>query len=205
MRKTQMNEQVFIYGLCDPETSELRYVGKCSNIKRRMYDHLERRQLNQPCHRANWLKSLCNKGLRPECFIIEQIPHADWQDAERFWIQYYRAIGCRLTNQTDGGAGGVDRLQQRPEVVERRRLSMIGHAVTLAARLKSSMKQKGKAKSIETRQRMSVSAQRRWASDAARKQMSEMKKSLFLDHEFRARYDAAMKMRDLRMKANIVQ
>jgi len=42
-------------------------------------------------------------GIRPEIFTIETVD--DWREGERFWIAYYRSIGCRLVNTTFGGDG----------------------------------------------------------------------------------------------------
>jgi len=41
--------------------------------------------------------------LSPEIIEIEQTD--EWQDAEKFWIAYFRYIGAKLTNMRDGGCG----------------------------------------------------------------------------------------------------
>jgi len=44
-------------------------------------------------------------GHQPELVILESVGIADWQDAERHWIAYFKYIGANLTNSTLGGDG----------------------------------------------------------------------------------------------------
>src|SRR3990167_2619318 len=99
-------ETSFIYGLCDPITQQLRYVGKTNNLKKRLWTHLRSMEKS---HLYSWIKSLKNRGLTPEIFIIERTLSSAWREAEMFWISYFRAIGADLTNQLDGGLGGAVR------------------------------------------------------------------------------------------------
>lgn len=39
--------------------------------------------------------------------VLEEATSHNWQERERFWILYFRSIGTRLTNATDGGDGVV--------------------------------------------------------------------------------------------------
>jgi hypothetical protein len=43
--------------------------------------------------------------MMPEIFCIEEVVDADWQEAEQFWIAYFRFVGADLLNQTAGGDG----------------------------------------------------------------------------------------------------
>ena len=45
----------FIYGLTDPRTGEVRYVGKADHPERRVGEHLKAKD---PCHRVHWLQEL---------------------------------------------------------------------------------------------------------------------------------------------------
>ncbi len=92
-----------IYGLVDPRNSELRYVGKTSwTPEKRFFNHLSR---HSRAHCKNWIKNLKEYGLVPEMVEIETVGIGRWQEAERFWIAYFRSIGARLTNHTPGGEG----------------------------------------------------------------------------------------------------
>ncbi len=117
-----------IYGLFDPRTEELRYVGKsCSGLERPR-QHIKPRLLKARTHKNSWLKSLLSEGLRPEIDVLEE--HAGPEtlnEAERFFIAYFRGIGCRLTNGTDGGDGvSAGRIQSLEEKAKRS-ASLMGH------------------------------------------------------------------------------
>ena len=58
--------KTFIYGLCDPETNEIRYIGKSNQPKKRLQDHIYSCE-RTVTHKNNWIKSLLNKKyeLRP--------------------------------------------------------------------------------------------------------------------------------------------
>jgi DNA-binding CsgD family transcriptional regulator len=57
-------------------------------------------------HKRQWICSVVRDGCRPEIFEIETCEEiAQLNEAECFWIQYFRSIGCRLVNATNGGEG----------------------------------------------------------------------------------------------------
>lgn len=95
----------FIYGLCDPITQQLRYIGKANNPEVRCREHLSARFLRPKTHKNHWIKSLLGQAVKPEPFVIEEVPSDGWQEAERFWIAYFRSIGADLTNLAPGGEG----------------------------------------------------------------------------------------------------
>lgn len=99
-------KSIIIYGLADPRSGELRYVGKTSGpIHNRRLAHIsDVRRGRTYIPRHKWLASLLAAGIEPEIFEIERIS-ADWQEAESFWIIYFRFIGCDLLNATGGGDG----------------------------------------------------------------------------------------------------
>lgn len=97
----------YIYGLLDPRDDQIRYVGKTDNLERRYQMHLRDKY---HCYRVYWIQSLREAGLLPTMKVIEEVsPEQDWGDRERYWVQYYREAGCRLTNGTDGGDCGPPR------------------------------------------------------------------------------------------------
>lgn len=56
-------------------------------------------------HNANWVRSLIKRGLSPDVVVLETCQGALVNDAEIFWLAYFRYIGCDLTNITAGGRG----------------------------------------------------------------------------------------------------
>jgi group I intron endonuclease len=94
----------YIYGLLDPNTKELRYIGKTNNLKVRYRDHINK--LSETNYKANWIKSLKNNNLKPELIVLEKYENeSDCFKAEIFLIEYFRSIGVNLTNLTNGGEG----------------------------------------------------------------------------------------------------
>lgn len=97
--------KTIIYGLCDPRTQHLRYIGKTSKeLKIRVQKHLQRASRGETYHCANWLRQLMELGLAPEAFVIEEAPD-DGCLAEVHHIAQFRSLGCDLTNGTKGGDG----------------------------------------------------------------------------------------------------
>lgn len=96
-----------IYGLADPVTGALRYVGKTKgSLRKRLLAHINdvfRGRTYIPRHK--WIASLTVLGLVPEIFAIEEVSDDGWRETEQFWIAYYRSIGCDLLNATAGGDG----------------------------------------------------------------------------------------------------
>lgn len=101
---------VYIYGLVDPRSNELRYIGKTIDLGQRYRDHLKDKTTG---HRGNWLRSLKRAGVKPVMVEIEQTDQENWAAAERFYIAFFRHAGCNLINSTDGGDDGWSHL---PEV-----------------------------------------------------------------------------------------
>ena len=109
----------YIYALLDPETKEIRYIGKTDNPPERLKNHLNEQG---KWHRINWLKSLKKRGLKPVMRIIEEVAEGiNWEERERYWIAYYQSIGINLVNRTDGGDCGPDctgmHLMKSPEAL----------------------------------------------------------------------------------------
>lgn len=105
--------QVFrnvIYGLIDPNTNELRYVGYARNLQKRIMKHHSPSNLKKNTHKNAWIKSLLAKKQKADVWIIEQYETSEeLPQAEIEIIAYFKYIGCNLTNGTLGGDGGMGR------------------------------------------------------------------------------------------------
>ena len=96
----------FIYGLREPDTGLIRYIGKTTNPHRRWLNHLCEKS---HCHRTYWIRSMLRRGLKPEMVIIETVDGAwPWQESERHWIAFARRNDWPLVNMTSGGDGVPD-------------------------------------------------------------------------------------------------
>lgn len=114
--------KTYIYALTDPDTQEVRYIGKADNPQKRLNRHLGQFE-PKPTHKSNWIKSLLEIGKQPGVKILEEVDESEWQSSERKWINEYKSSGANLTNTTDGGEGGktLSAESLSPEERERRR------------------------------------------------------------------------------------
>jgi hypothetical protein len=132
-------DRFLIYGLVDPNTLQLRYIGKsCSGLARpRRHFQPSTYNLNNG-HKASWVRGLLTQGNQPSVVVIQAFDTPDILcEAERCWIRYFRSMGCPLTNLTDGGEGTPGCYPSE----ETRALLSSSH--------------KGKKFSVETRRKMS--------------------------------------------------
>ncbi len=97
----------FIYGLFDPRDGELRYIGKTEKaLGVRLSGHLCAANQGKNTHLFNWIRLLRTMGEKPYISQIQVLNEVeDLNRAEVYWIAFFRAQGCRLTNSTDGGEG----------------------------------------------------------------------------------------------------
>lgn len=94
---------IYIYGLVDPFTDKIRYIGKSVRPKERLTNHCNDRSVTW---RTNWIQSVIKMGKRPQLLILQTLKDGDdWQKIETEWIKKGRNNGWKLTNCTDGGDG----------------------------------------------------------------------------------------------------
>ncbi len=145
---------VTIYCLCDPRNAQIRYVGKAKNTKKRFHSHLwEDKRTDR---KTNWIKHLKRLGLAPTIDVLEVCENSndqDWQESERFWINYLRFLGFDLTNLVDGGRGGTN---PHPESIAKRVAKTTGRKRTEESKLKMRLAKLGKKARPETRAKMSA-------------------------------------------------
>jgi len=111
-----LNIKNVIYGLVDPNTNEIRYIGKAINLKNRVINHLKPSRLITKTHKNNWLNFLIKDDKKPFIIVLEKnLDESVLNDFEMKWIKYYKKIGCNLTNGTNGGDGG----KMNTEVIEK--------------------------------------------------------------------------------------
>lgn len=134
---------VFIYSLHDPRNGNMRYIGKCLCINKRLTQHLCEKGAS---HKHHWLRQLREVGMRPEIRVLETIENSDdreWQERERWWIRFSLEQGHPLTNLCSGGQGPSDINKGRKH--------------TEATRMARSKALTGRVVSEETRRKISES------------------------------------------------
>jgi len=132
MKTPLKRKDVLIYGLVDPRTSQLRYVGKSKDGLARPRAHWKHSRTRETRdHTHNWVRSVFAVDLVPEIEILQEWDgKGDWiqwlNDTETFYIGYFRMIGTDLTNKADGGGGTTGlKFPDRPKPTEetKRRIS----------------------------------------------------------------------------------
>jgi len=95
---------MFIYGLVDPKTNIIRYIGKTKNPLYRLKQHLYPSSLRGISHKNYWIKSLLKNNCKPILIIIEEVTDIESSNREIYWIDFYKSNN--LVNSTYGGEGG---------------------------------------------------------------------------------------------------
>lgn len=108
----------YIYILKEPLTGDVRYVGKTTNLKARLYNHIKTANRGKT-HCKSWIKSLLKQNLLPVLEVIECVSNGSKR--EQYWIGYYTKLGNKLCNHTIGGECGL--LSQ--EHVQRKQLQVL--------------------------------------------------------------------------------
>lgn len=192
----------YIYGLIDPTTDMVRYIGKSHNPKQRLTKHLSPRFLNETTHKANWLRKLAADGFKPILAIIEEVDRCHWQEAERKWIAHYRELLGEgvLTNTTSGGDGAEKGSKHKPETLKKMSIARKGRIFTeeTRARMRMSRSNMGKKRSPETKQSVSEGKRRAWnilSSEQRKEYVATYMKPIEWTNELRERVAIAHRKR----------
>lgn len=132
----------YIYGLVDPRTEQIRYIGKTIDPKRRLYQHIRRakRNMRSYTHKTRWLRQLFSENVEPKMIILEECVSSKWEEREMHWI----ATLDNLVNIASGGQG-ID-VPRTPEWCKRISESNKGRVVSKECREKLRQANLGKRK-----------------------------------------------------------
>jgi hypothetical protein len=170
----------YIYGLVDPRTGELRYVGISKvSANRRLKRHIKaaRNGSTLPVH--IWLRKLIALGVVPMAALIEE---AGTRQREVFWIAHYRAAGAHLLNCTRGGDGLVNPSPEtRQKMSEARRRNVASGDPRMRAGPPS-----GRALSPEHRAKVSAALKGKPKTEAHRRNAAAALNALRASGQYRA-------------------
>ncbi len=103
----------YIYGLCEPDSEIVRYIGKADIPHYRYTRHLrESKTGNTP--KKNWIRKRLQEGRQPEIVILATVPEVKWRESEINYVNLYKSFGAKLVNYAPPGEGGMPQ-----EVVDR--------------------------------------------------------------------------------------
>lgn len=109
-RRAPMN---LVYGLIDPRTRLLRYIGKSSagTARPKQHEYSAKSSKGPDTYCRNWIRELQRLQLRYEIVVLDVIHDATELDEwECWWIAYGWACGWPLTNILDGGVPTAETL-----------------------------------------------------------------------------------------------
>lgn len=139
-----------IYLLKDPDTNEIRYVGKTvKSLNIRLSQHISRSKKVRTAYVNCWIYSLLKKNKRPIIELIEETD--DWENREKYWIQYF----SKLCNHQIGGGHGNLGIKLSDSHKENISKSLKGKPRDLKTKIKISKSHKGKILSEETKNKLS--------------------------------------------------
>lgn len=139
----------YIYGLRDPVTGVIRYVGASVNPRNRLSSHLGKDEIGSTKEKREWVQGLLDQNLRPELVILEECDWDEWEEKERWWISSFDNLVNRARG---GGGGGTFGMKQSEEWINKR-----------AAALKGNKGRTGQTQSEEERRKRSESLKRAYA------------------------------------------
>lgn len=94
---------VYIYGLIDPTTNQIRYVGQSNDPWKRFARHISPSAESEGNYKSRWIAKLMKNGLMPRLTIVDRIPKELVNERERDFISLMKFLGFDLTNLTKGG------------------------------------------------------------------------------------------------------
>lgn len=126
-----MESKYHIYGLSDPLTGVVRYVGKTERPHKRFMQHLHDGK-NGTDAKSIWVRELYKQGRAPDFVILEVIDDREQAKlSEREWILKLRPDG-NLTNRVVPSNGRIDRSPHRSCVVRSLNMQISDHAYRCA-------------------------------------------------------------------------
>lgn len=93
-----MSEIVTIYGLQDPFSRHIRYIGQTVDIKQRFAAHLSSKTLRKT-DLQQWIAELNDQHTRPALVILEVVEASLSREREAFWIKHYDSEENPLYNK----------------------------------------------------------------------------------------------------------
>jgi hypothetical protein len=143
-------EAAIIYALVDAHSSDpierYRYVGQTRlDPAKRLHRHWLTALAGAKEHRACWMRAMRDSGREITVEILDLVMDYEADDAECRHIKRFKALGCDLTNRTDGGRGrrgwitSPETRQRQREAAQRRRASPETRA-KMSAAIRSSPK-----------------------------------------------------------------
>lgn len=99
---------LLIYGLVDPNSKQIKYIGKSSSGLIRPKSHSSPSSLKKDCNskKVKWIISLLENDKKPEIVVLDYSNSVEENNEKEIkYIKQYREAGFELFNILDGGNG----------------------------------------------------------------------------------------------------
>jgi hypothetical protein len=94
----------YIYGLFDPRNGQLHYIGRTSNMERRLKQHC---RADSNVRKIEWISELNSTWLEPMMQELDSTEILnDVIEMEKFYVNYFRMLGAYLFNGPVAGISG---------------------------------------------------------------------------------------------------
>lgn len=104
-----MEQKYIIYALVQPDTNEIRYIGKSTSGLSRPKEHFKpKNYLHGKTYKDKWMNKCLSNNIIPEIIILASTENKEELcNLEIEYIEKYKQMGAPLTNLTDGGEGSL--------------------------------------------------------------------------------------------------
>lgn len=160
--------KTYIYTLRREDSTEIRYVGKTSNLSRRCTQHMAPSSYTNK--KSTWLKNWVFKARKEGVkILIEELELVNSNGCleEKYWIAQFKTWGFNLVNLTEGGEG------------------LSGYKHSKKAKKKMSRFRTGKKHSPETIKKIIESHTGKKLSDITKQKISDIHKGVKLSNEIK--------------------
>lgn len=95
---------IYIYGLYNSFSEDIRYIGKTNDTERRLKEHVVEAKSGKYPHfpKNRWILKTIEGGGKIFLKVIEEVNEKNWEEREIYWISYYRNMPGNL-NLSIGG------------------------------------------------------------------------------------------------------
>lgn len=104
-----MQQKHYIYGLIDPTTKGIRYIGKTIDLAHRYRGHINERGDSRKC---KWITGLVRIEKKPIMVVLEETTINNVSAAEQKWIDMAIKLGWNITN-TAGVSDDYDEIYKK--------------------------------------------------------------------------------------------
>ena len=158
----------YIYGLQDPITELIRYIGATNNPKRRYGEHV---YSDFKLDRDYWIYELKLRDLKPNLIVLTSSPSENWETEEENWILYARQQNWPLVNISSGkgnrGTFHTEETRKLMSIASRCRPPMSDSRKEHLSRINT-----GKTLSKETKTKIGLSSRDRIHSEESKSKIS---------------------------------